>query len=141
MFDRRDNAFKDRSAHCFNTKYKDEEKTVEIIVNSRDFSSQKAGDLAKFYGEAIGRLPKVMRRDVLTVWINDGMNGFGGGNNNLLIHTKQGDDYVKNGILDETFIHEAAHTSLDSYIYGTKEWNDAVAADNKFISDYARDNP
>jgi len=45
------------------------------------------------------------------------------------------------GILDETFIHEAVHTSLDPCIYGSEEWNAAVAADNFFISDYARDFP
>ena len=143
MYDRRDNAFADRDAWCFNTDYTDEDKTVEIQVN-QEFSQEKALKLAQFYGEAIGRLPKVLRRDVQTVWIHDGLNGFGGGNNNLLIHTKQGDDYVnywKGDILDETFIHEGSHTSIDGYVYGTPKWEAAVADDAKFISDYARDNP
>ena len=39
-------------------------------------------------------------------------------------------------------IHEAAHTSLDGHMYNTSSWNSAVIEDgNKFISDYARDNP
>ena len=58
-----------------------------------------------------------------------------------MIHTGQGDSYVSSGILDETFIHEGCHTSLDSYVYDTDEWDTAVATDNKYISDYARDNP
>ena len=44
-------------------------------------------------------------------------------------------DYYLGSILDETLIHESVHTSLDSYIYGTDEWDAAVEADGKFISD------
>ena len=43
--------------------------------------------------------------------------------------------------MDEVFVHEAAHTSLDGRIYDTDEWYDAVTADGKFISDYAREFP
>ena len=96
---------------------------------------------AEKYAEAVGRLPKGLRTLVETFWVHDGLNPFGGGNRNLLIHTKQGENYITNGILDETFMHEAAHTSLDPCLYGTDEWNTAVEADNKFVSDYARDNP
>ena len=38
-------------------------------------------------------------------------------------------------------IHEAVHVSIDDLLYGTQAWNDAVAADNKYISDYAKENP
>ena len=38
-------------------------------------------------------------------------------------------------------IHEAAHTSLDTHLYRTQQWEEAVAADGRFISDYARDFP
>lgn len=141
MFDRRDASFADRGAWCFDTIFSDETKTVEIQVNRNDFTESTALSYAQFYGEAIGRIPKFLRRDLQTVWIHDGNDGFGGGNNNLLIHTGQGESYIRDGILDETFIHESTHTSLDSYLYGTTEWNDAVAADGIFISDYARDNP
>ena len=51
------------------------------------------------------------------------------------------EDYWIGDILDETLIHEGAHTSIDSYLYGTASWEQAVAADGKYISDYARDNP
>lgn len=129
MFDRRDASFAVRPAWCFDTKFTDETKTVEIQVNRRDFTPQQALNHAEFYAEHIGKLPKLLRRDVQTVWIHDGLHGFGGGNNNLLIHTQQGDRYIADGILDETFIHEGAHTSLDSYYYNTLAWNQAVAED------------
>ena len=67
------------------------------------------------YGEEIGRLPTALRKDVETVWIHKGVELFGGGNNNLLIHTGQAVDYIYEGILEEVLVHEAAHTSLDTY--------------------------
>ena len=83
----------------------------------------------------------MLREDLQTVWIHDGVNAFGGGNNNILVHTGQGEDYLNNGIMDETLMHEACHTSLDSRVYNTDGWDAAVAQDGIYISDYARDNP
>ena len=65
-----------------------------------------------------------------------------GGNNNLLIHTDWSEkNYEEQGILEETFVHEAAHTSLDSYHAESEDWYSAQTKDCNFISDYARDNP
>lgn len=44
-------------------------------------------------------------------------------------------------ILEETLIHEGAHTSIDGHVYGTEMWKNAVEADGKYISNYARDHP
>ena len=38
-------------------------------------------------------------------------------------------------------MQEGAHASLDIYLYGSRVWVDAVAADNKFASDYAKNQP
>ena len=46
-----------------------------------------------------------------------------------------------NGILEETFVHEACHTSLDATHASAPGWLAAQAADGEFISTYARDNP
>ena len=67
---------------------------------------------------------------------------FGGGNNNLLIHHDRGLEYLRDGFLEEVFLHEAAHTSLDSYHSTSKGWINAQLADNgNFISDYAKKYP
>src|SRR5262249_54723721 len=63
------------------------------------------------------------------------------GNNNLLIHTGQADLYEADGILEETFVHESCHTSLDPTVAAAPGWLAAQAADPEFISTYARDNP
>ena len=87
MYDRRTASFNWTNAWCFDNQYSDENKTVEVQVNRNDFTESEALTHANFYAEAVGRLPKFLRRDLETLWIHDGMNAFGGGNNNLLIHT------------------------------------------------------
>ena len=51
----------------------------------------------------IGKLPKLFRKEVETVWIHKGNEDFGGGNNNLLIHHERGLEYEKSGFLEEVF--------------------------------------
>ena len=58
------------------------------------------------------------------------------------IHHNRGLEYEKNGFLEEIFLHEASHTSLDSYHSSSTDWIAAQIADNgNFISDYAKENP
>ena len=45
-------------------------------------------------------------------------------------------------MLEEIFLHEGAHTSLDSYHSSSSGWIEAQIADNgNFISDYAKEYP
>ena len=140
MFDRRQNAFVTYNAYLFNARFSDG-LTAEIQVNPEFGSAEAARAQAEKYAPAIGRLPTALRADVETVWIHRGTQPFGGGNNNLLIHTGQADLYVADGILEETFVHEASHTSLDQAHAESPGWLAAQAADGEFISTYARDNP
>jgi len=88
--------------------------TTEIQVNPEFGNSEVALAEAEKYAEVIGRLPTALRNDVETVWIHKGTEPFGGGNNNLLIHIGQAEIYMNDGILEETFVHEASNTSLDA---------------------------
>ncbi len=141
MFDRRANngqgAWVRLEAILFNAFYTDG-KAIEIQVNP-EFNATEAADKARFYGHAIGQLPSLLRIDVKTVWIHKGDKAFGGGNNNLLIHT---DATGYHGTwLEETLFHEACHTSLDSRLANSSAWLSAQSRDGEFISGYARDNP
>jgi hypothetical protein len=140
MFDRRANAFVQFDAYLFDATFSDG-LSAEIQVNPEFGSSEAARVEAEKYAIVIGRIPKALRINVLTVWIHKGMELFGGGNNNLLIHVGQGDAYIADGILEETFVHEAAHTSLDAAHAASAGWLSAQAKDVNFISTYARDNP
>lgn len=139
MFDRRKNAFIQVNARLFTAKFSDS-RDIEVQVNP-EFASSKARKLAAKYAKVIGRLPKCLRLDVDTVWIHNGVQPFGGGNRNLLIHTGQSTLYEKDRILEETLVHEASHTSLDSHHAAAKGWLAAQKSDPEFISTYARDNP
>ncbi len=140
MFDRRVNDWITVDAYLFNASF-DDGLAAEIQVNPEFGGSDAALAEAEKYAEVIGRLPTALRNDVETVWIHKGTQPFGGGNNNLLIHIGQADLYTADGILEETFVHEAAHTSLDAAHASAPAWLAARSADPTFISTYARDFP
>lgn len=141
MFDRRVNNWVEREAFLFDATYSDG-LTIEIQVNPEFGSVEAAREKADFYAEVFGRLPYDLRVDVRTSWIHMGDEAFGGGNNNLLIHTGSlAQSYIDGGILEETLVHEAAHTSLDAAHANAAGWLAAQQADGEFISTYARDNP
>lgn len=139
MFDRRIDRFARTDAWLFTAEFSDSA-AIEVQVN-REFERDEAETEALFYLNAIGRIPQVLRSKVETVWIHKGNKPFGGGNNNLLIHVEQGEAYERDGILEETFVHEAAHTSLDGDHAEAPAWLEAQRLDANFISQYAQDNP
>ncbi len=139
MYDRRE-GWVDRNAFLFEASFSDAPK-VEIQVNPEFESVDAARAEALKFAPVIGRLPKCLREELETVWIHKGNNPFGGGNNNLLIHVGQAEEYLASGILEETLVHEASHTSLDGDHAHATKWLAAEAADDEFISTYAEDNP
>ncbi len=140
MFDRRVNVWVTVEAYLFRASFSDG-LSPEVQVNPEFGSAAAAGVQARKYAAVIGRLPKGLRVDVDAVWIHRGTQPFGGGNRSLLIHTGQADAYTADGILEETLVHEAAHTSLDAGHAAAPGWLAAQNADGTFISTYARDNP
>jgi len=140
MFDRRANAFITVDAFLFEAAF-DDGLSAEVQVNPEFGTPAAASVQAGKYAEVIGRLPIALRRNVKTVWIHMGTQLFGGGNDNLLIHIGQAALYEADGILEETLVHEAAHTSLDAAHANSPGWRAAQNADGRFISTYARDNP
>jgi hypothetical protein len=139
MFDRRPNAFVESNPWLFRASF-DDDLEIEVQANP-EFDQDTARREAEFYSKVIGRLPRALRANVKTVWLHPGKELFGGGNQNLLIHTEQGQEYLRDGILEETFCHEAAHTSLDPIHAENERWNEAQALDGGFISKYAKENP
>lgn len=139
MFDRRINGWITVEAFLFYARYENN-RTIEVQVNPEFETEEAARVQAQKYAIEIGRLPFVLRRDVETVWIHKGENPFGGGNNNLLIHIGQAENYINDGILEETLVHEAAHTSLDADHAQSAGWVQAQKSDPTFISTYAQEN-
>jgi hypothetical protein len=138
MYDRRVDGWITVDPYLFDASF-DDGLRIEVQVNPEFQTVADDQVEAERYAEAAGRLPTVLRLDVETMWIHQGVQPFGGGNNNLLIHVGQADLYVADGILEETLVHEAAHTSLDAADSASEGWLAAQAADPTFISNYARD--
>lgn len=139
MFDRRTNSYNQINALLFDARF-GISKHVEIQVNP-EFTQAIAEQHARFYAHAVGQLPAFLFRDLDTMWIHDGNDLFGGANRNILIHVQQGQYLAMYGWLEEVLLHEATHTSLDSYHLNMPRWQQAATADRVAISDYARDNP
>ena len=140
MFDRRVNDWITTNPFLFKANYTDG-LSIEFQINPEFKTVAEAEIQALKYAEVFGRLPTALRKDVKTSWIHLGTQPFGGGNNNLLIHIGQSTLYEKDGILEETLVHEAAHTSLDAAHAASSGWIKAQNLDPGFISTYARDNP
>ena len=141
MYDRRVPGFVQYNAYLFNASYSDG-LAIEFQVNPEFGTVGNAQAEVAFYAPVIGRLPKALRLSVQNSWIHKGNEAFGGGNNNLLIHTgTYAQDYIATGILEEAFVHEASHTSRDAAHAASPGWLAAQEADPEFISTYARDNP
>jgi len=106
-----------------------------------EFGSVNAATIeAEKYARAIGKIPTCLRVDVDEIWINKGVQSYGGGNRSILIHTGQTEIYEQRGVLDETLVHEGSHTSLDTAHAYASGWIEAQNSDPTFISTYARDN-
>jgi hypothetical protein len=109
---------------------------IEIQVNP-EFRREEAEDHANRYAPAIGRMPGFLFEDLRTVWIHDSDAGWGGGNNNLLIHTDRSEEYIADQVLEEAFLHEGTHTSMDDDHAGHPAWRAAQRADGMALSRHA----
>lgn len=139
MYDRR-KGWITLTPHLFKARFLDG-LTIEVQVNPEFKDAVIAEEVALKYLKVIGQLPTLLRKDVETIWIHKGDELFGGGNNNLLIHHDQGLIYETQGLLEEVFLHEAVHTSLDNDHLSTPGWLQAQQDDGQFISDYAKEFP
>ncbi len=139
VYDRRINNWVNLNAYLFNVVWNDS-LTSQAVVNP-EFTLVEATTEANKYAYKIGQLPHILRTDVKEIWIHKGDFDWGGGNNSLLIHTARGIYYESLGIVEETLVHEASHTSLDAKHAKSSEWKKAQTLDSNFISTYAQQYP
>jgi len=116
---------------------------IEFRVHPEFEAQASAEAAAKRYAHVIGQLPPVLRLRVRSVTVLMGTKPFGGnsGRGDILIHVGQAIQYLNEGILEETLMHEACHVSLDVFHARAGAWIAAQEADGEFISIYARDHP
>lgn len=140
MYDRRVPGWVNVNAYLFDVVWDDGLTSIAQI--NPEFGDIDAATIeAEKYAFLIGQLPTCLREDVNEIWIHQGVELFGGGNNSILIHTGQSINYENDGIIEETLVHEASHTSLDADHAASVGWINAQNQDDEFISSYAQDNP
>lgn len=138
-FDRRADKFGPVDVWLYRATYKGG-RVIEVQVN-QEFSAPAARKQAERFARIIGQLPHCLRRDIDALWIHAGDKPMGGGNRSVTIHVDQANWLEKKGLLEEVFLHEASHTSLDGDHAKSAGWQAAQAKDKVAISNYARDFP
>ena len=142
-FDRRSNRWLVADAHIIRARYACGLTLVDVVVNV-EFSQEQALNEAERFAEVLGRIPPGLRYAVDELWIHGGNEPAGGGNRSVLIHVDSALEHW--AFVEELFLHEAAHTTLDYEVHGAgvidrASWEAAKAQDGRYISDYARDFP
>ena len=130
-----------RSVYVYEARYPDQQ-TISVMVD-QGFSRSRADDLATFYARRVGQLPARSALDefvVLVCYENDGpyqaCQGYAnrGKSQVAIFHHERGQ-------LGYFMLHEYAHVAYDGAAYASANWRAAVAADDRFITEYARDFP
>mmetsp|Transcript_20320 Transcript_20320/g.46100 ORF Transcript_20320/g.46100 Transcript_20320/m.46100 type:complete len:320 (-) Transcript_20320:419-1378(-) len=134
-----------KGTYLFRKKFKDKKK-IWIWVDSKYESKRKAYEVARKIVQTLGVLPEFLRKGINVVAIlKDGISAHADSTAGVITYDYStfdvdGGDSKKSWV-EETWLHEAGHTSVDEYVYDTDSWNAAVRNDPTYISTYARDNP
>ena len=127
-------------AYLFRGLYSDA--TVEFRVNPEFGSMETALEQVDKFAAAFGRIPAMLLSRVESVVIHKDGGVWAANWHGKFIHlTVDGDEHIRRGTLEEVFIHEAVHASLDGAHRNSAGWREAQMKDCVFISSYARDNP
>lgn len=136
-------------AHIFKVNFGDG-LSVDFEIYS-EFSEQEAISIEEKYAPLMGQLGKELRKDIKSIEFLKGDSVASAQRSadlsyaNITFHI----DWLNNTVetrpdgdkTEELLIHEAAHLSIDPYVYNQQGWIDAVSLDNNYISTYAKDNP
>lgn len=140
-FDRRVDDFVKNPSYVFTASFRCATEPVDVVVNS-EFTQEKALQEAERFAYLLGQLPLGLRELVREIWVHDGNELAGGGNDSILVYSGYADQ--EKDFIEEVFVHEAAHTSLE-FDYGgigdRELWAAAVASDGVFVSEYSTEFP
>lgn len=116
-----------------------ENKNITIHVTSEFGDHLIAQQLASYYANILGQLPLFLRDGLEQVHLNMGFEPLVGKDHSLVIYHELANSLYAEGILEEVFIREAVHASLDATIGDSAEWQSAKRDDNRAISQLAAD--
>jgi len=142
----RNHGWKYVNCYVFMASY-DDQPDIKFLVDP-EIQKQDALDFSTRNAEMFGRIPMFFRSCVKLFWILPGDHGQGAGGfesygdgAGVMVHLDYGENKFARGNVEELFLHESAHACLDPMFEDTIEWKEAMAADGKFISKYAKNYP
>jgi hypothetical protein len=117
-------------------------RAIELHVNP-EFSNAESEQQASRAARIIGQLPLTLRIHVRSVTIHRGTERFVGRieNGELVVYSGRADYYQAFGVLEEVYLHEAAHIALQRHHTTPPGFKEAQNADREYISDYAASLP
>ena len=140
----------DQMAHVFNVAFR--ERGVEFQVLSELGDRAAAREQVDTYAPILGRLPSALKEHLREVEImeegpprvSSTARPYDWGDPSagmVSVHTEEAPDVIRRGFMEEVFLHEGAHASLDPDHRDSHDWLDAQRSDPTYISTYARDVP
>lgn len=131
------------NAYVFEASFSDGTKV--LIAEDRDFGSEAAARTdAMRYTSRLGKLPKLYREKIKHVVVHmggDDYTSFAEDNGHFFaIYSGNATKRIDTHDLEETFFHEASHASIQVDHLTSAAWLAAKAADNAFITNYAKTN-
>jgi uncharacterized protein YoxC len=136
-------------AHVYKVNFGDD-LSVDFEIYS-EFTQEEASNLEQKYAPLMGQLGKELRKNIKSIEFLKGEEVASAQRSNDLSYANITfhSDWLNNTVetrpdgdrTEELFIHEAAHLSIDPYVYGQQGWTDAVNLDGNYLSTYAKDNP
>lgn len=132
-----------KPAYVFNVTFNDG--TSMLIAESSEFGSKEAAQAdAERYTSRLGKLPKLYRDKIKHMCVHKGgadTTSFAEDQGHFFcIYSDNATARISTHDLEETFFHEGSHASIQVDYISTPAWLAAKAADNAFITTYAKTN-
>ncbi|MBL6604250.1 MAG: hypothetical protein ISQ43_04065 [Flavobacteriaceae bacterium] len=149
FYDKAIPAFINYPAHVFKVNFGDG-LSVDFEIYT-EFTQEEALAIIQKYAPLMGQLGKELRKNIKSIEFLKGEEVASAQRSNDLSYANITFhiDWLENIVqtrpdgdrTEELFIHEAAHLSIDPYVYSQQGWVDAVTLDGNYLSTYAKDNP
>ncbi len=143
-------------AYVFDVKY-DDDLTAQVRLRKSDYSAgegasqeeikeakEAAREDALTYATMMGQLPRCLRGAVEHINLMKGDGVWGGNSGTKALDIQLGSvsqGYARDGILEETLVHEACHAFFPDTQHSSEGWATAQEEDPLSISEYAADYP
>ncbi len=113
------------------------------IAMDKDFGSREVAEQdAQRYTPRLGKLPTLYRMNIRHIVVHKGgpdTTAFSDDKGHFfIIYSDNATKRIGTHDLEETFFHEGTHASIQSHYLTSAAWQNAKAADNAYVTEYAK---